>query len=421
MARIPAPSRSRGAPRAAIAALALGLLGCNSVLPPIESLVPPGTDKKIDDATRKAHYTESAQTFYDGGRYDQAAGQWRRVLELEPGNQKAKWGLAKSYAMIGTPQALREAEKGFLELLPLPFVHPTRGDIKFELERDLAEVYLGLAEWHDRARAANQRKLDDPKAPRDSGLDRAVIEQRAKRDDYLRKALPLYDSVLVKSPENPYALAGLSKAHLTLGDDRTGIEYAKRYIALSHRNQEEWNAELRKLEKTMGKATDMERDFFLGKIRGAKDKEVGMRLLVGSVMIRDARYLEAVEQYTEVLRLDAARPAAYAERGQAYAMAGQYRRAVRDLEEYMKITDPVKHNEARVSAFELLEKYRVIAAGEPKIETEDIPPYAAPTPLYRPIEVPDDVPPAPPPPPEPERGRRRSPAPGNACGGGKCS
>jgi tetratricopeptide (TPR) repeat protein len=204
------------------------------------------------------------------------------------------------------------------------------------IERDLAQVYVDLAEWLDRAMAANRQKLEQAKTP-DPALERMLVDQRTKRDEYLRQALPLFQSVLAKSPENPYALGGLAKANLSLGDDQTGIEYAKRYIALSHRNQEEWNAQLRKLERTMGKATEPERDFFLGKIRGAKDKEVGMRLLVGSVMIRDARYLEAVEQYTEVLRLDPARPAAYAERGRRSRWR-QYRRAVRDRE-YMKITD----------------------------------------------------------------------------------
>jgi tetratricopeptide (TPR) repeat protein len=424
-ARAPAPGTPRSAARAvrafAAGALALGLAGC-SALPPVEMLVPPGQDKMVDEQTRKNHFTESAQTFYEGGRYNQAAEQWIKVLEIEPGSQKAKWGLAKSYAMIGTPTSLREAEKLYIEIFPQSFVHPTRGDIKFEVERDLAQVYVDLAEWLDRAMSQNKERLEKSKTP-DPALQAAVVDQRTRRDEYLRKAIPLYDSVLAKSPENPYALGGLAKAYLVLGDDRTGIEYAKRYIALSHKNQEQWTAQLRALEKRMGKATDLERDFFLGRVRGAKDKEVGMRLLVGSTMIRDGRYDEAVEQYTWVLRLEPSKAAAYAERGQAFAMSGKYRRAVRDLEEYMKITDPVKHNEARVSAFELLEKYRVIAAGEPKIDTEDIAPYKVPPdPVYAPVEVIDDTPPPPPEPAEPKKRRRGgAPAPTGACGGGKCS
>jgi tetratricopeptide (TPR) repeat protein len=421
MARDPVPPPAAGRTRRAAlaAALALALPGC-SALPPVEMLVPPGQDKVVDDQTRKAHYTESAQTFYEGGRYHQAAEQWLKVLELEPDSQKAKWGLAKSYAMIGTPTSLREAEKKYVEILPQQFVHPVRGDIKFEVERDLAQVYLDLAEWLDRAMVANRERLEKSKTP-DPEIERLIVDQRTRRDQYLRQAIPLYDSVLAKSPENPYALGGLAKAYLTLGDDRTGIEYAKRYIALSHKNQEQWTAQLRALEKRMGKATDLERDFFLGRVRGAKEKEVGMRLLVGSTMIRDARYEEAVEQYTWVLRLDPSKPAAYAERGQAFAMSGKYRRAVRDLEEYMKVTDPVKHNEARISAFELLEKYRVIAAGEPRIDTEDVAPYKSPPdPIYAPVEVVDDTPP-PPPPPEPKKRRGGAPSPTGACGSGKCS
>jgi hypothetical protein len=55
-----------------------------------------------------------------------------------------------------------------------------------------------------------------------------------------------------------------------------------------------------------------------------------------------------------------------------------------DLETYLKITDPVKHHEARIKAAELLDKYRVDAAMEtppppaPPAPIRTIPPPAVP-------------------------------------------
>ena len=83
-----------------------------------------------------------------------------------------------------------------------------------------------------------------------------------------------------------------------------------------------------------------------------------MHLMLASVHMRRAEFGAAIEEYTEVIKLDAAVPAAYVERAQAYAALRQYRQAVDDLEEYLKITDPQVHREQRLNAVELLDRYQ---------------------------------------------------------------
>ena len=333
------------------AVLALGFAGC-------EGMIPDERDKEEDDEARKSYYETAAQTYYDGGKYEASAGQWRKVIALEPDNPKANWGLAKSLAKIGRPGELRAADTIYERIVGWDWTHPTRGDLKFEVEKDHAEVHMELAEFYDKNVRALNDMLKDPRE--DKALrGRQLDEQTRLRDERLRKAIPLYERVLVQSKDNPYALAGLARAHLLAGDDARGIDYARQYVEISRKSQEGWKRKLKDYEtEVQGDVSREQRELFRDKIRGAQEKELKMHLLLASVLMRNRMPEAAVREYDRVLEIDPARPAAYVERAQALADAGDYAKAIRDLEEYLKITDPVKQREARVSAAGLLEQYR---------------------------------------------------------------
>jgi tetratricopeptide (TPR) repeat protein len=347
----------RGAALCALALLAtsgLALCGCSSQELGIEP-----TEKEDIEAKRK-HHEESAMTFYEGGRYDQAVAQWRKVLEITPDDKRAKWGFAKAMAMTGTVANLRVAESVFLQIIDLDWTHPTRGNIKFELESDLAEVYLELSDFYDKDVQFLTEKLE---RSRDPVFLENKRRQEQTRDELLRRSIPLLQRVLAQSPDNPRALAGLAKANLVIGDPDAGVSFARRYIALSHDSQVLRQQQFKDFEKARGRDTTPEqRAFFKDKIRGAREKELGMRLLVASVLMRRRDAIGAVAEYDAILEMDPARPAAYVERAQAYALMGDYRKAIADVEKYLKITDPEKHHEARLKAAELLDRYRLEAA-----------------------------------------------------------
>jgi|GEM_PF-2507739 len=391
---------SRAALGALAAACAAGLTGCIG-LSELDQEIEKGQEKE-DDKARLAHFEDAAQTYYDGGKYQQSIVQWRRVLELEPGRPKANWGLAKSLSMIGSPASLREAEQLFLQIKDQNWVHPTLGDRQHEILKDFAEVYIQLADYYDRDVRALQARLEQPNAEPDK-VRMQLQEQASKRNELLGKAIPLYDEVLARSPDNQYALAGLAKAHLMAGNDQAGIGFARRYIDLSVRSQQGWQQQLETMQKERGvDLTEEQRAYFKDRIRGAREKELKLRLLVASVLMRTNDPLGAVREYDRVIELDPAVPASYVERAQAYARSRSYRLAVGDLEHYLKITDPVAQRQPRIRAAELLEQYRVLAA----TEGDAVPRAAAPggrpgssSPGTRPAPYNPPMPPAPAPAP----------------------
>lgn len=346
--------------RALLVALPALLLGCAG------GMTTGAQDAAKDELAREQYYEEAAKTYYDGGKYQQAVVMWDKVLESRPDDQWAKFGLGKSLQMIGTVDSLRRAEAVLEPLLQLPWVHPTRGDITFEVQTTLAMVYSELADYYDRdIRALEARMEEDP------NVDERVLEQQARRqrqvrDNLLTKSIPLWQAVLAQSPENQYALAGLAKANLVAGSTQAGIHYADRYIALARQSREGWRRNLDAWRQQMkGDVKPEQVEFYREKIRGTREKEMGMLLLLGAVYMRQDRFQEAVQRYDEILKMDPARVAALVERAQAYAGLGRYERAVQDLEEYLKLTDARTQREARINAAELLERYKAIADRRP--------------------------------------------------------
>jgi tetratricopeptide (TPR) repeat protein len=369
------------------------LPGCAGAMNAMPAL--PGSaaaDEVEDDQARKAHFEEAAQTYYDGARYEQAVMQWRKVLAIEPDRPKANWGLAKSLAMIGTPPSLRESEMIFEKIKDWDWTHPTLGDRRFEVLKDFAEVYSQLADYYDR----DIRILDDKLQQSDPIETARLREQKqtqvAARNALLSKAIPLYQEVLALNPGNPYAIAGLAKCHLMVGHDQRGLMFARQYLQLTQTSQVGWQAQYEALEKERQReATQEQRDYFKGKIRTAREKELKMHLLIASVLMKIRDYPSAIKEYDDVLKLDPARPAAYVERGQAYGKMGNYKQAVSDLEEYLKITDPVKQRNARLQAAELLEDYRLKQAEQraPALGNPTGPGYPPPPPPPTPLGAPN--------------------------------
>ncbi|MDJ0973420.1 MAG: tetratricopeptide repeat protein [Planctomycetota bacterium] len=327
-------------------------------------------DEEEDNAARMEYYETAALTYYEGGRFAESVGMWNKVLEIDANRKKAKWGAARARIGQGDIQSLRYAEAYLKEVVNLDWTHPQLGDRSFEVKRDLANTYGLIADYYDRdVRNLENKLATDPNADVRTTEDQIAI-QRGKRDTYLRRAVPLYRQVLNSSQDNPYALAGLAKTHLKLENEDLGIMWAERYLGLSQESQRKWKERMGWWEEEVGAAnvTSDQRNLFIDRIQGARDKEKKLRLLLGSVYFRRGEYDMASKQYSEVIRLDPAIPAAYIERAQTYAALRQYGRAVEDVEEYLKITDPQRHREERISAAELLDRYQRILRRGPLIQ-----------------------------------------------------
>jgi tetratricopeptide (TPR) repeat protein len=357
--------------RVALLALLLGtapaLLGCDSM--PLSE----GAEKKKDEAAKADFYETSALTYYDGGKYETAVQMWEKVLLQKPDNQKAKWGLAKALQMIGTAQSLRRAEAILLPIIDLDWSHPEIGDRRHEVKGTLAMVYQDLADLYerdvrylqDRVRAVEEKREPVPEAGM-AELYAALQKQIAMRNEQLVKAIPLWETSLAVKDDHPYALAGLGKAHLMLGHDEQGLEYSRRYIMVARSSQGGWRRKMKDWQEFKGREgmTQPQREVFVKNIQEARDNELKMHLLLGSVHMRREEYPLALDEYNAVLEIDPATPAALVERAQAQAKLGKFPLAVQDLEDYLKVTDPEKQRTARSRAAELLDKYRKMAGQE---------------------------------------------------------
>ena len=111
-----------------------------------------------------------------------------------------------------------------------------------------------------------------------------------------------------------------------------------------------------------GQMQDEQKRQFIQKIMGAREKEKKTWLMLASVHMRRMEFAQAVNAYTRVVKLDSTVPAAYVERAQAYGALAQYKLAIKDLNEYLKITDPQMHRSQRLSAVELLDRYQTARA-----------------------------------------------------------
>jgi tetratricopeptide (TPR) repeat protein len=265
--------------------------------------------------------------------------------------------------------------------------------------KDYAEVYSQLADYYDKDVRELKKQLEKPNADV-ARIRQQIGQQEARRDELLRKAIPLYQQVLAASPDNPYAIGGLAKSYLQLHQDVEGVQFARRYIDLAVRSQGGWETQLKEYEKAKGAdLTEEQRAYFTKNIDSARGKEMRIRLLLGSVLYRNRDYRAALAEYDRVLQIDPKQVAALVERAQTKAALADYRGAMADLEQYLKVTDPVELRQSRIDAAQLLDQYRLKATQQPRGG-----PAGYPTPPPAPAS---GGYPAPPPPPVPAPAPRR--------------
>lgn len=336
-----------------------------------------GREKAKDAQARSDYYESAALTYYDGGKYESSAMMWQKVLAQKPDDQRAKWGLAKSLQMVGTPETLRQAEALLVPIVDLDWSHPELGDRRHEVQGTLAMVYQDLADYYDRdVRMLDERIASDPNGG-SAEVRQQLQTQIAQRNALLSKAIPLWESGLVRRGDNPYALAGLGKAYLMLGEDERGIEYARRYIQVARSSQVGWRKKKEEWEKMAGDTvTTEQREVFVRKIQEARSNELKVHLMLGAVHMRREEYQAALDEFDAVLEIDPATPAALVERAQAYGKLAKYDAAVADLEMYLKLTDPERQRAARTRAAELLDRYRRMGGKAPIFDRRS--PAAAP-------------------------------------------
>ena len=186
--------------RLALLAGMLLLAGCQAAANCIPTELMPDKESKKDAQARIDYYKNAAKQYYEGGSYQQSVAMWDKYLAEFPDDQWAKFGLAKALQMIGTVPTLRRAEAVLKPIMDLQWQHPTRGDIKFEVQSTLAITYSQLADFYDR----DIREIDE-KLRKDVNADTQSLQewhdrQVQMRNNLLHQSIPLYSRLLPKPP-----------------------------------------------------------------------------------------------------------------------------------------------------------------------------------------------------------------------------
>jgi len=309
------------------------LLSIVSVLALCLVVIPPAGAGEPDDAAvaRTKRLEREAVEHDAAGRHAEAVLSWKKVLAARPGDPWTRRSLATSLRHLATPESLREAETLLVALAKLDWVHPTRGDVRFEVDDALAAVLSSRAEKFE-------------------GEERARL---------LRRAITAWERVLTVHPRYPGALLGLAQAHIALQRDEAGSDYAERYLALCRESRRRWEQQQGRWLAAVGQtATPEQSRLFTEKIERARRNEEEVLLLLASMHRRRKEPKKALARYNAILDSGQASCAAYFGRAQAYVALDRFESAVKDLERCLDLAKEGTRAGLRKSAAELLERCR---------------------------------------------------------------
>jgi len=282
-------------------------------------------------------YLHNAQGYAEGGHHDQALDQFRRALELDPGNRKALLGEATCLYWLGSGETqaagrtIQEAEEKASALDPDDF-----GNQAWKVRLTSGMIQARLAElW--------TRKAAYARAHPSSGETTAQAEVReaeeaAARHD--RAAVELLVAVLAEEDEplarnNLTALVLLAsrsalRASTTEGYDEA-LGFFRRYEAELKRSKSLWVA-MKKQQPDMAEIYDR-------KLRGAEAQEVGLRDLMANILFKRKEHEASISELDQVLAIDPRRSRAWLARAQNNEELGRWGDAADDYRRFLELTD----------------------------------------------------------------------------------
>lgn len=282
-------------------------------------------------AEETARHEREAKEHDGAGRHAEAVAAWKKVLAARPGDQWVKLSLARSLLGAGTSKSLQQAEKQLVALLEFDWQHPTRGDVRYQVDDTLASVLWCRAEEVE-------------------GKGRAGL---------LARAITAWERVLAARPQSPGALIGLARANLALGRDEAGLDYAERYLAMCHDSMRRWEQQRSLWQARLGQAaTPAQMRVFSEKVEGARRQAEDVTLLIAGAHMRRKEPKKALARYDSLIDPGPASAAAYFGRAEAHVALKQLEKAVEDLERCLELATDASAATLRKRAEELLARCR---------------------------------------------------------------
>jgi tetratricopeptide (TPR) repeat protein len=169
--------------------LALGSAGCES------------------KSARLTGHLERGEKFLTEEKYAEAILEYKNVLQLDPNQAKAHYGLARAYL------ASQQAQRAFWELQETVRLDPSHQDARLEYAQ-----FLLLGKTEDLEEAVKQADAVLEKDP--DSLPALVLKGRALQSlERFEEAEAVYELAMQKKPEEPAPILLLATFHRARGDD----------------------------------------------------------------------------------------------------------------------------------------------------------------------------------------------------------
>jgi tetratricopeptide (TPR) repeat protein len=283
-------------------------------------------------------YLRNAQTYVDGGHHDQALQQFRRALQVQPGNRKALLGEAFSLLALGQgeqPSAggyILAAEEAFARLEPRDL-----GENEWKAELGRGMTAWRIAELWDRKLQLRIRSA----SPSGEELQRASIEEAKAERDRRRVAAKRDFEAVLRHGDQPMARDNLVALwHLATVAALDASSPEGYDAALGHfRRFEEQIERSKRLWQESAKREPAAAALYEAKLHSARRQEAELRDCIANIHYKRRDHAASLAELDKVLEIDPRRAAAYYNRGRNREELGQHGLAADDYRRFLQETD----------------------------------------------------------------------------------
>jgi tetratricopeptide (TPR) repeat protein len=263
-------------------------------------------------------YTETAQSYYQMGEVERAAGQAEKGLLLDPDNQQLKLVLAWSLQRRGKTEDVARAEGLFRETA-------SSGDFRALLGMGDALERKGLAY----AEAADKIESGD-RVTEAADPQQRVQELRAKANACWREALDWYRQTIAKQADNSDAHGGLTRVHTLLGERREALAAADRALEIVTADYAFWEQRVRAPDVRIEEEKRMRS--LLGRLQKIL---IATHMTAYQLCVELDQKAAALGHLDAALALDPERADAYSRRAQLRLEAADYAGAAKDIDAFL--------------------------------------------------------------------------------------
>jgi tetratricopeptide (TPR) repeat protein len=268
------------------------------------------------DPNKEKHaYLNSGDKYYQSGKYQEAAIQFRNAIEIDPRLAAAHWQLARAYLRLGNSEA------AYHELTETVTLEPGNPDAQLELA-----VLLLARRQYNEAQAAAQTAL---KLAPNSARAHAILGEKYILTHDRQNAVQELRKTVDADPQRVQGYAALGAAYLAAGQIADGEAAYKKGVEVNPRSVQAHLA-LGQFWYSQRKLTDAEAE--MRTAAGLDPHAVLPRLFLARMLLATDRLNDAEKLYTELKTVAPDDPRAYQALGLFYSSSGQKEKAAAEFQ-----------------------------------------------------------------------------------------